>query len=227
MHAAQPVTCGERCRAGGTPAGWPTSWLCRRGAATGGRLRCPAPAALKAILPVAEAFRSFTPSAKVLHGWQVPVGRGGGRRGAAAAAAIAPPPGQGPEGSSPDPHDNTAAPVAIPSTPETASSSNNNSSKSHGPSPTPTAHPAPETTAAAAVPSMSPALPEPAPPPLERLDLASARHFVNLTNGIEALPLLQQLGLSYRCVRAWGGGAFAGGRVCVCVGGGGVDTSPN
>eukprot|EP00198_Chlamydomonas_reinhardtii_P014029 XP_001703366.1 predicted protein [Chlamydomonas reinhardtii] len=47
---------------------------------------------------------------------------------------------------------------------------------------------------------MSPALPEPAPPPLERLDLASARHFVNLTNGIEALPLLQQLGLSYSCI---------------------------
>ncbi|PNH03145.1 hypothetical protein TSOC_010821 [Tetrabaena socialis] len=31
------------------------------------------------------------------------------------------------------------------------------------------------------------------------LDLRSCRHFVNLTNGIEALPVLDQLGLPYRC----------------------------
>ena len=29
--------------------------------------------------------------------------------------------------------------------------------------------------------------------------LARCRHFVNLTNGLEALPVLQQLGLNYRC----------------------------
>ncbi|KAG2442952.1 hypothetical protein HXX76_003027 [Chlamydomonas incerta] len=45
------------------------------------------------------------------------------------------------------------------------------------------------------------ALPEPAPPPPLDLDLAAARHFVNLTNGIEALPMLQQLGLHYSFVR--------------------------
>ncbi|GFH26380.1 magnesium chelatase [Haematococcus lacustris] len=42
-----------------------------------------------------------------------------------------------------------------------------------------------------------------ATPPLQPLPpLPQCKHFVNLTNGVEALPMLQDLGLSFRCAAA-------------------------